>query len=494
MKINIYRSTILSLLCIVYSSCKKDFLNIVPEGRQVAASTEDYRLISVNPGQSFYNFAGGWQGQVLMGDDVAAESSMFNQAQLSTQAAFRWDDQIFQSGDKDWTTSLWLTNLYELNKIINEVQQSKGGTLALKNEVQAMAQANRAWIYFQLINLYGKPYTNGTAATDPGFPIILTADITVKDFKRNSVQEVYDFIIKDFNTAIPNLPVNPANGTLFSKSAAEGLLGKVYLYMGKYPEALSAFNDAFTGNAARAQPAVLYDYVKEFGADGKFMPINYDGPNNSPGNNLYDFTEALVSKRFYNGPYGGNGFGNDPFVLDPKARQLYKDSDLRLMFFAPEFPWSTPNPSGRLRKYGVTYSAFGLLISELYLLRSEVKARLNDLPGAVTDLEMLRKNRMPLTDVAVPSTVVNDRTALIRFIFEERVREFAMEGYRWFDMRRQSVDPIFSGQSHSHTLYNFNEATGQDAVAETYVLRPQRLTLKLPLSLTTLNPDMVNNP
>lgn len=494
MKINIYPSAILILLCIAFSSCKKDFLNIVPEGKQVAGTTEDYRLLSVNPGQSLYSFAGGWQGQVLMGDDVAAESSMFSQAQLPTQAAFRWDDQIFQVADKDWTTSLWLGNLYELNKIINEVQQSKGGTAALKNEVQASAQANRAWIYFQLINLYGKPYVAGTAATDPGFPIILTADINVDQFKRNTVQEVYDFIIKDFSTAIPNLPINPANGTLFSKSAAEGLLGKVYLYMGKNTEALTAFNNAFSGNAARTQPAVLYDYVKEFAADGKFSPINYDGPNNSPGNNLYDFTEAMVSKRFYNGSYSGNGFGNDPFVLDPKAKALYKNSDLRLMFFAPEFPWSTPNPSGRLRKYGVTYSSFGLLISELYLLRSEVKARLNDLSGAVADLEILRKNRMPATDVTVPSTVANDRTELIRFIFEERVREFAMEGYRWFDMRRQSVDPIFSGQTHSHTLYNFNEATGQDAVAETYVLRPQRLTLRLPLSLTTYNPDMVNNP
>lgn len=494
MKINIYRSAILSLLCVAYSSCKKDFLNIVPEGKQVAVTTEDYRLIAANPGQSLYNFAGGWQGQVIMGDDVAAESSMFSQAQLLTQAAFRWDDQIFQVADKDWTTSLWLSNLYELNKVINEVQGSKGGTAVLKNEVQALAQANRAWIYFQLINLYGKPFVAGTAATDPGFPIILTSDITVDKFKRNTVQEVYDFIIQDFNAAIPNLPVNPPNGIQFSKSAAEGLLGKVYLYMGKNTEALAAFNNAFSGNAARTQPAVLYDYVKEFNTGGKFTPLNYDGPNNSPGNNLYDFTEALVSKRFYNGSYSGNGFGNDPFVLDPKARGLFKNTDLRLMFFAPEFPWSTPNPSGRLRKYGVTYSSFGLMISELYLLRSEVKARLNDLSGAVADLEMLRKNRMPAADVAVSSDVAGDKTALIRYIFEERVREFAMEGYRWFDMRRQSVDPLFNGQTHSHTLYNFDETTGQDAVAATYVLRPQRLTLKLPLSLTTRNPDMVNNP
>jgi tetratricopeptide (TPR) repeat protein len=489
MKINRYRTLVFSLLCFTFSACKKDFLRIVPEGQQVAVTTEDYRLLMANTSFARFSYAGGWQGQVLMGDDIAAESSVFNQAQLLSQAAFRWDDQIFRIEDKDWTTSIYLGNLYQINKVINEVQAAKGGTAQQKNEVQAQAQANRAWIYFQLINLYGKPYQATTAATDPGFPIILTSDITVDKFKRNTVQEVYDFILKDFTDALANLPVNPTNGIHFSQSSVQGLLGKVYLYMGKNNEALTAFNAAFTGNAARQQPARLYDYVKEFGTNGKFTPMNYDGPNNSPGNNYNDFTECLVSKCFYNSTYSGNGFGNDPFVLDPKARNLFKPTDLRLKFYAPEFPYSVPNPSGRLRKIGVTYSQFGLQISELYLLRAEVKARLNDLDGARNDAEFLRTNRMPQADVAIPAGTRDNQSALIKYIFDERVREFAMEGYRWFDMRRQSVDPIFAGQTHSHTLYNFETGTNIQ-----YVLKPVRLTMQLPLYITNSNPDLVNNP
>ena len=67
------------------------------------------------------------------------------------------------------------------------------------------AMAGRAWTYFLLINYYGKPYSAATAATDPGFPIIQVADVTTTTFTRASVQEVYDFIIKDLTTAIPNL-------------------------------------------------------------------------------------------------------------------------------------------------------------------------------------------------------------------------------------------------------------------------------------------------
>lgn len=489
MKFKIYKTLCFSLCCMVILSCKHDFLQIVPEGEKVARTTEDYRLMLADPELAFYLYSGGWELPVIMGDEVAAEASYFRQASFPSQAAFRWEEHLYRTEDTDWTSRRWLNNLYQLNKVISEVQLSEGGTEEQKAQITAVAKANRAFIYFQLINYYGKPYLPSTASSDPGFPIILSADITVDKFKRNSVQEVYDFIIEELNGAIPDLALNPESGIQFNKAAAVALLGKVYLFKGNHADALQAFNLAFSHNAARTQPAQLYDYVKEFSDGGRFLPINYDGPNNSPGNNQYDFTESLVSKRFYNGPYNGNGPGNDPYVLDPKARELFEDSDLRLMFYAPEFPWSTPNPSGRLRKYGVKYTAFGIQFSELYLMRAEVKARLNDLSGAVADLETLREKRMPEADKAVPAVVASDRRALLSYIFDERTREFAMEGYRWFDMRRQSVDPLFTGERFSHTLYDFEAGT-----VEVFNLLPERLTLHLPINITNRNPDLIKIP
>jgi hypothetical protein len=473
-------------LCSV--SCKKDFLSIVPQDSQVATDAEDYAKLMNDKRFFYYDFAGGWQGEVLMGDDVAAEGSMYTSARSVSQNAFTWADDVFQASDRDWAAETWLNSLYTLNKVINEVMDSANGTEQRKKTIRAEAYATRAWLYLQFINFYGKPYQSSTASTDLGFPIITVADVTEKTFIRASVQAVYDFIIQDFTTAISSLPVTSQSAIHFNKAAAKGLLGKVYLYMGRNADALAAFNSAFADNAASSVPATLYDYNTELAPGGKFYPVTTDGPNNSPGINYLDVTESLVAKSFYNSGDNGNGFGNDFIVLSPKTQSLFGPNDLRLAFFGPRFPNYSTNPSGRLSKVGVQFSKFGLQLSELYLLRAEAKARLNDLTGARADVEALRIKRMPASAAGIPTATASSQPALINFIFNEREREFAAEGYRWFDMRRESVDPIFTGKTYTHILYN------QDGTTTNFALKPQRLTLRLPYYISIANPDMPNNP
>jgi len=483
----------LTLLIFLGAACKKDFLNVVPKGKQVAVTTQDYNLLMNSSNLYVLNFAGGWQSLVLMGDEVAAEGSMFSNAQVVSQNAFKWEADIFRSTDIDWTARLWLEQIYTLNKVINEVQSSTGGTDAQKAQIRAEAMANRAFINFQFVNLYGKPYVAATAGTDPGFPIITTADITENNFIRNSVQADYDAVISDLNVAIATLPAAHAGGkTRFSKASAEGILGKVYLFMGKNTEALAMFNAALNDNASAASPAVLYDYNTEFADGGKFVPIQYNGPNNAPGNDYNDVTESVLARSFYNYAYSGNGFGNDFLVITPQMKSLFGSSDFRLNFYAPQFPYQQENPSGRLSKYSVMYSKFGVQLSELYLLRAEAKARLNDFTGAKADVETLRKNRMPVADATVPTAAMAGQKPLLQFIFDERLREFAAEGYRWMDMRRLSVDPLFAGTTYTHILYNDNVPNTTNVT--TFTLSPLRLTLKLSPFIMNSNKQFTNNP
>lgn len=483
----------LLLVCIGAASCKKDFLNVVPKGKQVAITTQDYNLLMNSPDLYVQSYAGGWQGLVLMGDEMAAESSYFNTAQLVSQNAFKWNADIFQPTDIDWAARLWLEKMYLINKVIIEVPTSTAGTDQQKLEIRAEAMANRAFINFQFVNFYGKPYVAATAGTDPGFPLIKTADITEKNFIRNSVQEDYDAIISDLNVAIANLPAAHAGGkTRFSKASAEGILGKVYLFMGKNTEALAMFNAALTDNAAAAVPARLYNYNTEFATGGKFVPIQYNGPNSSPGNDYNDVTESVLARSFYNSSYSGNGFGNDFLVITSAMQSLFGASDLRLKFYAAVGPYQTPNTSGRLSKYAVSYSKFGLQISELYLLRAEAKARLNDLAGAKADVETLRQSRMPIADATVPTASMATQKTLLQFVFDERLREFASEGYRWLDMRRLSVDPLFAGATYTHTLYN--DKVPNSTNVTTFTLNPIRLTLKLSPFIMNSNPQLTNNP
>jgi hypothetical protein len=128
-------------------------------------------------------------------------------------------------------------------------------------------------------------------------------------------------------------------------------------------------------------------------------------------------------------------------------------------------------------------------IPEIYLMRAEFRARANSLYGAgsaAEDLLFLRQKRMPNADAVVP--VGYTQTQMIKYVMDERLRELAFTGTRWFDMRRLSVDPLFSANTYTHKLYY---ATGSIA---SYILRPERLTLRIPTRVLNDNPGMKDNP
>jgi len=459
-------------------SCKKDFLEVVPKGKLVAQKVSDYSLLLSN--LDLINI--GAIAQVAMSDEVAAIEPYFTGASLKTQRLFRWDDVIYQPGEDAAEIKAPMQNIYLFNKIINEVPNATEGTEQQKNAIAAEAMAGRAWTYFLLINYFGKPYNQSTSATDPGFPIVKDADVTATRFTRASVKEVYDFIVNDLLTAIPNLPSKTTHRARMSKAAAEGLLGKVYLFMGKSNEALPQLNAALTDISNAEIPVRLYDYNVTFAPGGAFLPIGLFGP-------AYPSTPNIQESVFAKQGYNSWTFSASELVLSRQTVDLFDASDLRLKFYSKAAYFGPDYPNGLLRKMGPSNLQYGVLVPDLYLLRAECKARLNDLPGAKTDLETLRKNRMPLANSNVPVAIAGQQLPLLKFIFDERIREFALMGYRWFDMRRQSVDPLFSNSTVTHTLYS---ATG--GVTSTFTLKPERLVLRLPQKLMDENPGMQNNP
>ena len=466
------------LLTTALVSCKKDFLEVVPKGKLVAQKVSDYSLLLSN--LDLINI--GAIAQVAMSDEVAAIEPYFTGASLKTQRLFRWDDVIYQPGEDAAEIKAPMQNIYLFNKIINEVPNATEGTEQQKDAIAAEAMAGRAWTYFLLINYFGKPYNQSTSATDPGFPIVKDADVTATKFTRASVKEVYDFIVNDLLTAIPNLPSKTTHRARMSKAAAEGLLGKVYLFMGNSNDALPQLNAALTDIGNAEIPVRLYDYNVTFAPGGAFLPIGLFGP-------AYPSTPNIQESVFAKQGYNSWTFSASELVLSRQTVDLFDTSDLRLKFYSKAAYFGPDYPNGLLRKMGPSNLQYGVLVSDLYLLRAECKARLNDLPGAKTDLETLRKNRMPLANSNVPVAIASQQLPLLKFIFDERIREFAVMGYRWFDMRRLSVDPLFSNGTFTHTLYL---ATG--SVASTFTLKPERLTLRLPQKLMDENPGMQNNP
>jgi starch-binding outer membrane protein, SusD/RagB family len=466
-----------ALFMVVFLSCKKSFLEVTPKGKLIAQTVSDYDLLLNNT--SLLNT--GASAQLVLGDEIAAVEPYYSSAELRTHRLFQWEDVVYEANENATEMQVPMQNVYTYNKIINEVPDARDGSEQQKKSIQAEAMAGRAWTYFLLINFYGKPYQSTTAVSDPGFPIVTASDVTETSFSRASVKEVYDFIINDLVTALPHLPVKATNRLRMSRGAAKGLLGKVLLFMGKPSEALPYLNEAITDMATSTMPVQLFDYNKTLAPGGSFTPFFIFGPQ-------YPTVDANV-ECFYGKQFSNFWVLSSELVLHPNTVALYQPSDLRLQFFSGmPYPSGPQYPAGMLRRMGPVTIQYGVVVPDLYLLRAECKARLNDLPGAVMDVETLRKNRMPAADAPVPLGIADQPLALLNFILEERIREFASLGYRWFDMRRLSVDPLFSGISFYHTYY---DANGTPAVIS---LKPERLVLRFPQKVLDQNPGMVNNP
>lgn len=456
------------LLLAGMASCKKSFLEVKPKGKVIAERTYHYdqmlnHLDLINMGTGM--------GQVLLGDEIAAieprwtASTTYRERQL-----FKFEPDMYMADENAIETTTPVKSLYIYNKVLNEVMESTEGSEAQKKSIRGEALVGRAWVNFLFVNYYGKPYDPATAATDIAFPLITKADINQTDFPRATVQQMYDLIISDLTAAIPDITsIGVTHPARMSQVAARGLLAKVYVFMGKYAEALPLLNQAIENVALSTFGTTLLDYNTSFPG---FPNANID-------------MENIISKYTFNSWVGSTA---STFYLTPAATALYGATDVR---FTKWFDTKTyPNGVKIIKRKGSYSSYLGLRVPELYLLRAEVKARLNDLPGAVADLEYFRKRRMPVAAATVPPAAAAAKLPLLQFIMEERIREFAMWGYRWFDMRRLSVDPLFTTPVYKHDVY---AETGE--IKESFTLdAPKRFVLRIPPKILAENPGMPDNP
>jgi len=258
------------------------------------------------------------------------------------------------------------------------------------------------------------PYDPSTSRTDPGICLRLSPDFNIGT-NRATVQQCYDQILEDLQTALDLLPSTSSYKTQPSKWAANALFARIYLAMRNYSKAFSY------ADACLLQNGVLTDY----------NTLNLSSFNIS--NTLLDediFHTSLV---------GYYLLGRTRAIIDSTLYNSYNQNDLRkTLFFFPT------NGSFRFRgSYDYNNNKFsGLATDEIYLIRAECNARAGNVVAAMNDLNTLLIKRWSNNGSWVPFTATDADDALRKILIERR-KELIFRGLRWTDLRRFNKEDAF---------------------------------------------------
>lgn len=219
MKTIYLKLSFLTLLVILLSSC--DFLNkepheLTPETYFNSESELELFLAGVYSPISQEFFYGNYYPLYNAGGD---DLSFYQRANPPIS---------MMTGDANSTNqyiTMYWRGLYEginrANILIENVNSNQEIQQPIRDRVGAEALFLRSFYYFNLIQGWG----------DVPFKLESTKSVNKLSLPRTDKQVIYDQIIKDIETAIPNLySANNTNPGYVTKSAAQALLARIYLF------------------------------------------------------------------------------------------------------------------------------------------------------------------------------------------------------------------------------------------------------------------------
>lgn len=238
-------TTIFFTFIFLLSSCE-DFIEVDPIGPisdDYFNSQEEYEEALIGAYDllqaSFWNTLVG----VIASDDFAAGGDVANYDQPTLQNI---DLMIHTPADNNQLRDIWSLMYAGLNRANFVLEFKDKIAFEGRDEIIAQAYFLRAYFTFELVKFYGniplridessgtKRILNKRILFGEQFDIDRTQDIG----------EAYSLIEEDLKEAILNLPVVQDFKYEITKGAAQALLGKVYLYHGKFDQA--KFGDAAT--------------------------------------------------------------------------------------------------------------------------------------------------------------------------------------------------------------------------------------------------------
>lgn len=438
-----------ALICALFLSCKKSWLDVKSNKADVVPSSiKDLQALMDNDAVMNSNTA-----QIgFVGTDNYYVNYAKWQASLNAQErnAYIWASEIY-NGELgfDWRNGYQKVEYSNIVlNLLENIQPDTGNTSA-RNNVKGSALFFRSAAFYELVQLFAKPYNSSMAAMDMGIPLRLTSDVNKKSI-RASLKETYEKIIADLLEAIDLLPSQPVYSTRPSKVAVWGLLARVYLNIDEYEKAMEYANKALTS----------FNSLLDFNTI-LLTPL-FPLPPISKGNReviFYSKTAVLGISAFQT-------------RVDSTLFQSYDPNDLRKIIF---YLNGAAGIVFRGSYTGTSQYFSGIASNELFLIRAECSARKNDHLSAMNDLNILLKNRWK-TGTFIPLSAANADEALRKIIIERR-KELPFTGnIRWEDLRRLNKDSRFS-KTLIRILNGITYSLAPGDINYTYPIPPDEIRL-----------------
>lgn len=429
------------LVLLTLSSCKK-YLDIEPVGKVIPTTAEDFRALLVTT----YNGFPAHRGTLaLRTDELNINENVYEYPGF--RDIYKWNDNTPDAATLSFPYLAFYSTIFYANEVIDQVEK-RAGVNPVTAQMKGEAYLLRAYSHFELLNLYAKPYQKATAATDRGVVLALKMDLE-QNFVPATVEAGYAQVLADITEGKKWLNTdNFATGKnyRFTTRAALALEARVYEYKGEWAASLAAAQKALQMNSD----------LEDLNVTTSLLPASF-----------YSKESVLALER----PYATNIFNVSS--ISAHLLGIYdQTNDLR---FARYY---TKNSSGYV---GVKGTSDDYTVSfrngELYLIQAETALQSGNNGLALQSLLALKAKRLKPAYFETEKTRLTalSKDNLLQEIIKERERELALEGHRWYDLRRYGQPAI------QHT-----------AEGTTYTLQQNdpKYTLKFPREAIASNPNL----
>ncbi|MEM7368385.1 MAG: RagB/SusD family nutrient uptake outer membrane protein [Bacteroidota bacterium] len=460
----IYKLLLLPLLalCVMLSSCGKDFLELKPRGTTLETNfyqTQEELFEALVAAYDVLQWGGtnGWTMKLGL-LNAASDDCFAGGSDASDQPNWVAYDNFTLAPFMGPQLGLWqkgYAGIYRANLLLEKLETVEDLDPEFKARSAAEAKFLRAFYYFDLVRFFGNI---------PLFTEVLSAD-AIYTQTQVTPEEVYAQIEQDLTEAYNTfeLPetVPPEELGRITKGAVTALLGKVILYQNddsKMEAAAALFDEVINSGlyALQADFGDIFRVENEFGQESIFE-INYSGNQRGGWGNFGNGTEGNYDVQFfgmrdYVGPTYANGWSFCPVTPklvdamrnDPRYPHTIIDGNA-LKDLGASYTEGYQNTDFFIRKYAGlqqdraldgepalnwSYNVREIRLADVILMAAEAYTRAgNDAQGkAYLNQVRARVFLRPITAASGDE--------LLNLIYRERQYELATEGHRFFDLVR----------------------------------------------------------